>query len=86
MIDQVGIALTGVVAIFLTQAKSERIRQYACLFGIAGQPFWFYASISASQWGITLLNVLYAAAWGKGVWQYWVKPITQALRQDRSRL
>ena len=74
MIDQIGIALTGVTAIFLTQSKHERLRRYACLFGMAGQPFWFWSAISAGQWGITVLCCLYTAAWAKGVWQHWLKP------------
>lgn len=73
MIDQIGIALTGVTAVFLTQSKHEYLRRYACLFGIASQPFWFWAAISAEQWGILILNVLYAIAWGQGVWRHWIK-------------
>lgn len=74
MIDQIGIALTGVMAIFLTQSKSESRRRYACLFGMAGQPAWFWAAISAEQWGVTFVCVLYTAAWAKGVWQHWIRP------------
>lgn len=44
MIDQIAIALTGVVAIFLTQSSNPEHRRYACLFGMASQPFWFYAA------------------------------------------
>jgi hypothetical protein len=72
MIDQVGIAFTGVTAIFLTQSKQERLRRYACLFGIAGQPFWFWSAITAEQWGVTVLCCLYTLAWAKGVWQHWI--------------
>ena len=50
MIEQIAIALTGVVAIFLSQSKSEKARKYACLFGLAGQPFWFWSAYSAEQW------------------------------------
>jgi hypothetical protein len=74
MIDQIGIALTGVTAVFLTQSKAEPLRRYACLFGMAGQPFWFYAAITAEQWGIVVLNCLYTLAWGKGIWTHWLAP------------
>lgn len=74
MIDQIGIAALGVTAVFLTQTKSDRARKYACLFGMASQPFWIYAAISASQWGILIVNVLYTFAWGKGIWMHWVVP------------
>lgn len=77
MIDQIGIALTGVTAIFLTQSKHERRRRYACFFGLAGQPAWFYAAITAEQWGVTFVCALYTAAWAKGVWQHWLRPMSQ---------
>lgn len=75
MIDQLAIAATGVTAIFLTQSRSESVRRYACLFGLAGQPFWMYAAWSASQWGILTLTALYTAAWAKGVWSHWLRPV-----------
>jgi hypothetical protein len=70
--EQIGIALTGVVAIFLTQDRRESWRRWACLFGMAGQPFWFYSAYKAEQWGIFALCVLYAVAWARGIKQYWL--------------
>ena len=75
MIDQVGIALTGVTAIFLAQSKHEKARRYACFFGLAGQPFWIYSALTAEQWGVLALTMLYTLAWWKGVWSYWIKPV-----------
>lgn len=74
MIIQLAIAATGVTAIWLTQSKSERVRRYACLFGIAGQPFWFASAIAAEQWGIFALCVFYSWAWSRGVWNNWLSP------------
>ncbi len=74
LIAQLGIACTGVTAIFLTQSTSKHVQRYACLFGIAGQPFWVWSAIEAHQWGILALTSLYAFAWGKGVWLHWLKP------------
>lgn len=48
-IDQVAIAVLGVAAAWLSQARSERFRRWACVFGMLGQPFWFYASWKAEQ-------------------------------------
>lgn len=73
MIAQAGIALTGTVAIFLTQSKSAEARRYACLFGMAGQPFWMYETFVAAQWGMFALTFLYALAWAKGIYQHWLK-------------
>lgn len=73
-LDQIAIAFTGVTAIFLSQSKSERLRKYACLFGLASQPFWFYATFTAQQWGIFALCFLYTFSWARGVWNFWIAP------------
>ncbi|WP_050465112.1 hypothetical protein [Herbaspirillum autotrophicum] len=71
--EQVGIAFTGVIAVFLSQAGSASMRKWACIFGLIGQPFWFYASFKATQWGIFGLSFLYAAAWMRGFYNNWIK-------------
>lgn len=70
-IDQAAIALTGVVAVFLSQDGRASWRRSACVFGLAGQPFWFYATWTAEQWGIFALSFLYAASWARGFWTNW---------------
>lgn len=72
MIEQAVIAFTGTVAIFLTQSKSAETRKYACLFGIAGQPFWIYSTYQAAQWGIFALTFLYTLAWARGIYTHWI--------------
>lgn len=74
MIDQIGIAVCGVSAVFLSQDKRESWRRWACVFGLAGQPFWFLATLHAEQWGIMALTVLYTYSWLRGVRTYWIKP------------
>lgn len=69
---QLMIAMTGVVAIWLTQQKNDRIKKYACLFGLAGQPFWFYSAYTSEQWGIFCLCVFYSYSWGVGVYNNWI--------------
>ena len=72
MIAQIGIALFGVIAVWLSQSAKESQRRYACLFGLASQPFWFWSAYSAEQWGIFALCVLYAASWLRGFRQHWL--------------
>jgi hypothetical protein len=72
MLEQVAIALTGVVAIYLSQDKREERRKWACIFGLLSQPFWFYAAWKAQQWGMLGLNVLYAYSWFRGFMINWV--------------
>ncbi|MDB5845709.1 MAG: hypothetical protein JWP79_3019, partial [Polaromonas sp.] len=41
-IDQIGIALFGALAVWLSQERRESYRRWACIFGMLGQPFWLY--------------------------------------------
>ena len=66
--------MLGAAAAWLSQARSESFRRWACIFGMLGQPFWFYASWKAEQWGIFAVSVLYALAWMKGLWIHWIRP------------
>ena len=79
-LDQIGIALSGVIAVWLSQDKRESWRRWACIFGMLGQPFWFYATWKAGQWGIFALCTLYTYAWARGVWAHWLSPYVQARR------
>lgn len=74
MIDQLIIATSGVAAVWMSQDKKESRRRLAPLFGIIGQPAWFYAAITGEQWGILALSVLYTWAWGRGFVEHWVNP------------
>lgn len=71
---QVVIALTGVVAIYLSQQDNESLKKYACIFGLLGQPFWFISAYQSEQWGIFLLCCFYSYAWYTGVNNNWIKP------------
>lgn len=77
MIEQYMIAGTGVTAIFLSQSVNAEYRRYACLFGLAGQPFWMYAAYTADQWGILVLTLFYTMAWMKGVKTHWIQEQTK---------
>ncbi len=76
MIAQLALGLLGVIAIWLSQDARPDRRRFACLFGLAAQPFWFYAMWHAEQWGVFGLCFLYTWSWLKGVRTHWlsVKP------------
>lgn len=71
MIAQLAIGFTGVVAIWLSQHELLSRRKYACIFGLAGQPFWFYSAYTTDQWGIFVLSFCYTWAWLRGVRNHW---------------
>jgi hypothetical protein len=73
MVEQLIIAITGILAVWCSQDSKRHIQKYACLFGIAGQPFWFYSSFQADQWGIFTLSIFYTIAWLKGIYIFWIK-------------
>lgn len=73
MIDQIAIGALGVTTVLLTNDHRESVRVWACVFGLIAQPFWFYATISASQWGITLLTCFYTLGWSRGFYNFWIK-------------
>ncbi len=73
MIEQVFIAITELIAIWLIQDKRDHYRKFASIFGLLGQPFWFYASYTADQWGSFFLCFFFTAAWLKSLNEYWIK-------------
>jgi len=72
--DQIAIALLGSLAAWLSQARGKSWRKWAPVFGMLGQPFWFYASWQTEQWGIFAVSIIYAGAWARGLWVYWISP------------
>jgi len=70
--EQIAIVFTGAVAIWLTQQANESWKKYACLFGLAGQPFWFYASYQAEQWGVFAMCFVYTWSWLLGFKNNWL--------------
>ena len=72
MIAQLGIAIFGVLAIWLSQSQSYEARKWASVAGLVGQPFWFWASATSEQWGIFALSCFYTAAWLRGFYAYWI--------------
>lgn len=73
MITQIIIAFTGMIAIWLTQQDNDDWKKYACLFGIVGQPFWFYSAYTSEQWGILVLTFFYTYSWYIGINNNWIK-------------
>lgn len=71
--EQIAILFTGVVAVWLSQDESLCRRKFSCVFGLIGQPFWFYSAYTAEQWGIFCMCFLYTYSWLKGFKNNWIK-------------
>ena len=70
--EQLAIAFTGAFAVYLSQDKSPKARKFACIFGLIGQPFWFYTTYTNEQWGIFALCFFYTYSWLKGFKNNWL--------------
>lgn len=73
MISQVGIVIFGLTAVFLSQQTELRLQRWAPVVGLVGQPFWFVATVSAEQWGMFLVVVLYTIVWAIGLRNHWFR-------------
>jgi hypothetical protein len=78
LMEQIGIALFGVLGIWLTQDKRASWRRWACIAGMCSQPFWLFAAIKAGQWGAFFISCLYTIAWARGIFNNWIKPASAA--------
>jgi hypothetical protein len=72
--DQLVILFTGVPAIFITQLGRPRLLKWAPVLGLLGQCGWFYAATHPLQIGILIVTLLYATAWGRGIYTHWIRP------------
>ena len=78
MIDQGVISLCGALAVFLSQDRRAHRRRWACIFGMAAQPFWFDMAWRAHQYGVLALCLVYAVSWARGFTAHWL-----VRREDR---
>ena len=65
------IAVLGALAIFLLASKSGRTRRWGYVAGLASEPFWFYASLTTSQWGVLALAFWWSYFYTVGAINNW---------------
>lgn len=70
--SQIAILVTNVPAIWLV-GRLESWKRWGYIFGLLGQPFWFYTIWHNKQIGVFILAIWYTYAWGQGVYNYWIK-------------
>lgn len=70
MNPQYFIALFGLSAVYMSMvSESVHARKWAPVVGLAGQPFWLYATGTAQQWGMFALSCAYTVIYLKGAWR-----------------
>lgn len=70
---QAYIAFTGFIAIFMINSLRRDVRKWACVFGLAGQPAWFYTTYMNGQWGMFFLTFGFITVWAISWYNYWIK-------------
>lgn len=73
-LDQLIIAITGVSAAWILNGPEGPARRYACLIGLAGQPFWFWSTWTHGQWGMFIVTAGFTLAYLRGLWTLWLRP------------
>jgi hypothetical protein len=71
-VGQIGIVIFGATAVYLVGRK-DKWQRWGYIAGLCAQPFWFYTTFKAGQWGIFAISIWYAYSWSVGIWNYWVK-------------
>jgi len=82
VIEQIFIAVTELIAVGLLQAKSRQYRKWAAIFGLLGQPFWFYTSYQQGQWGVFMVCFCFLALWLKSLKDNWITAEAGLTNQD----
>jgi len=68
------IVVFGLPAIWMANfPEGHGLKRWAPVFGLAGQPFWFYVTFVGSQWGAFAMTVIYTTAWAYGFYNHWIK-------------
>ena len=54
-------------AITCLTSADKKVRLWGSIFGLLGQPLWFYTSYMAGQWAILILAIWYTRAYIKSI-------------------
>jgi len=72
---QTAILISGLAAIWLATHQCPKHQRYACLFGLAGQPFWIVSAYTTEQWGILVLAIMHVIVWASSFHRHWLNTI-----------
>jgi hypothetical protein len=74
MLAQIAIGITGCLAILLLQQESTKVKRWAPVAGLFGQPFWLLHAYETQAWGVFFVCGLYVLIWAQGIFLYWIAP------------
>lgn len=71
MLIQVALAVFGLAALWMATGSSERLRRWAPLVGLAGQPFWMLFAWQTQAGGLMVLSTAYTLVYIRGALVQW---------------
>lgn len=71
---QLLIAIFGLSSIYMAMDNDTRLRKWAPIVGLCGQPAWLYFAWQSQAWGLGLLVAAYTVVYANGVRVQWRKP------------
>jgi hypothetical protein len=71
LIVQVAILVFSALAIWLLSGR--RPSRWGWVAGLTAQPFWLYATWSASQWGMFANAVIFTVIYVRGLRNHWTR-------------
>jgi hypothetical protein len=69
--NQLFIALFGLTSIYCAMGHNVKLRKYAPIIGLCGQPFWAYFAFQTQGWGLATLVAAYTLVYINGIRVQW---------------
>ena len=64
-------AVFGLCSIYMAMGNNPRLRKWAPVVGLAGQPFWAVFAWQSQGLGLAVLVLAYSAVYGRGIVVQW---------------
>lgn len=71
--NQFLMALFGLTSIYCAMGNNPRLRKFAPIIGLAGQPFWAWFAWQSDGWGLAVLVAAYTLVYIRGIRVQWGK-------------
>ena len=63
--------LSLATTIFLV--RIDKWKKWGYITALLAQPFWFYSTYLAGQWGMFGLTIVNCGFWIQGIYNYWIR-------------
>jgi hypothetical protein len=65
------LAAFGLTSIWFAMGHNARLRRWAPVIGLCGQPFWFSFALDTQAWGLLALVGAYTVVYTRGILVQW---------------